>query len=144
MGADHAIDYTAEDFVPAVKELTGGAGADVIYDPVGGEVFEKSLKVTAWEGRLVIVGFTSGSFGALPTNYVLLKNFSVVGLHWGVYQQRNPAVITAAHEAMTKLAAVGLIAPYVAEELDFAAAPEGLERLGSRRTVGKVVVIPTR
>jgi NADPH:quinone reductase len=142
MGADHAIDYNTDDFVPIVKELTGGAGADVVYDPVGGEVFEKSCKVTAWEGRLLVVGFTSGAFGKLPTNYVLLKNFSVVGLHWGVYRQKNPAVVAQAHEAMTKLAADGLIAPYVAEELPFSAAPDALERLASRRTVGKVVVQP--
>jgi NADPH2:quinone reductase len=144
MGADHAIDYRAEDFVPIVKELTGGAGADVVYDPVGGEVFEKSCKVTAWEGRLLVVGFTSGAFGKLATNYVLLKNFSVVGLHWGVYRQKDPAVVAEAHEAMTTLAAAGLIAPYVAEELPFDAAPSALERLASRRTVGKVVVLPGR
>jgi NADPH2:quinone reductase len=142
LGADAAIDYLATDFVPAVKELTGGRGADVIYDPVGGDVFDRSLKVVAFEGRVVVVGFTSGRFGQLATNHVLLKNYSVVGLHWGLYRQRDPAVVVAAHAALLKLAADGQIAPYVSEEVPLAEGPAALERLASRRTVGKVVVLP--
>jgi NADPH2:quinone reductase len=144
LGADAAIDYTATDFVPAVKELTDGRGADVIYDPVGGEVFERSLKVVAFEGRVVVVGFTSGRIGQLAANHALLKNYSVVGLHWGLYRQRDPAVVLAAHAELLKLAADGQIAPYVSEEVPLADAPAALDRLASRRTVGKVVVLPGR
>jgi NADPH2:quinone reductase len=144
LGADAAIDYTEADFVPVVKELTGGRGADVIYDPVGGEVFERSLKVVAFEGRVVLVGFTSGRFGQLPTNHALVKNYSVVGLHWGLYRQRDPEVVVAAHAELLKLAADGVIAPYVSEEVPLADAPAALDRLASRRTVGKVVVLPDR
>ncbi|HVQ93717.1 MAG TPA: NADPH:quinone oxidoreductase family protein [Mycobacteriales bacterium] len=144
LGADAAIDYTATDFVPAVKELTGGRGADVIYDPVGGEVFAKSLKVVAFEGRLLVVGFTSGTFGQVVTNHPLVKNYSVVGLHWGLYRQQAPEVITAAHADLLKLAADGLISPYVSAEVPLAEGPAALDRLASRQTTGKVVVRPDR
>ena len=83
LGADHVIDYTAEDFVPIVKEVTGGHGADIVYDPVGGDVFDKSTKCIAFEGRLVVVGFTSGRIPDAKANHLLVKNYSVVGLHWG-------------------------------------------------------------
>jgi NADPH2:quinone reductase len=142
MGADAAIDYTADDFVPVVKELTDGRGVDVIYDPVGGDVFERSLKVVAFEGRVVLVGFTSGRFGQVATNHMLVKNYSVLGLHWGLYRHRDPAVIVAAYEALLALAAAGQIAPYVPEEVPLADAPAALDRLASRQTVGKVVVLP--
>lgn len=144
LGADAAIDYSAGDFVAEVKELTGGRGADVIYDPVGGEVFNRSLKIVAFEGRLLLVGFTSGTFGQLVTNHPLVKNYSVVGLHWGLYRQYAPEVIAAAHADLLTLAAAGKIAPYVSAEVPLAEAPAALDRLASRRTVGKVVVRPDR
>jgi NADPH2:quinone reductase len=143
MGADTAIDYTAEDFVPVVKKLTGGRGADVIYDPVGGDVFERSLKVVAFEGRVLVVGFTSGRFGQVAANHALVKNYSVVGLHWGLYRRRDPAVVTAADAALRELAAAGAIDPFVSAEVPMGGAPAALDRLASRGTVGKVVVLPT-
>jgi NADPH2:quinone reductase len=100
--------------------------------------------VVAFEGRVVLVGFTSGKFGQLPTNHALLKNYSVLGLHWGLYRQRDPGVIVAAHADLLKLAADGLISPHVSEQVPLADAPAALDRLGSRRTVGKVVVLPDR
>jgi NADPH:quinone reductase len=142
MGADVAVDYTAEDFVPVVKEVTGGRGADVIFDPVGGAVFDRSLKIVAFEGRVLVVGFTSGQFGQVTTNHPLVKNYSIVGLHWGLYRRYDPGVILAAHHALLELAAAGRISPFVSEELPLAAAPDALQRLGSRRTVGKVVLLP--
>jgi NADPH2:quinone reductase len=144
LGADAAIDYTAGDFVPAVKELTGGRGADVIYDPVGGDVFARSLKVVAFEGRVLVVGFTSGSFGQVVTNHPLVKNYSVVGLHWGLYRSQAPEVIAAAHADLLRLAADGLISPYVSQEVPLVDAPAALDRLAARQTVGKVVVLPDR
>ena len=92
LGADHVVDYTTDDFVPVVKEVTGGHGADIVYDPVGGDVFDKSRKCVAFEGRIVVVGFTSGRIPEAPANHLLVKNYSVVGLHWGLYRKYDPAI----------------------------------------------------
>ena len=99
LGADHAINYKTQDFAEKVKSITGGRGADVIYDPVGGDVYDRSTKCVAFEGRIVVVGFTSGRIPQAATNHVLIKNYSVVGLHWGLYTRRAPELIgPAAHE----------------------------------------------
>src|SRR3712207_3593613 len=103
LGADHVVDYTTEDFVPVVKEVTGGHGADVVYDPVGGDVFDRSRRCIAFEGRLVVVGFTSGRIPEAPANHLLIKNYSVVGLHWGLYGTHEPAVFGLVHEELTRL-----------------------------------------
>jgi NADPH2:quinone reductase len=142
LGADHVIDYTAEDFVPIVKEVTGGHGADVIYDPVGGDVFDKSRKVIAFEGRLVVVGFTSGRIPEAPANHLLVKNYSVVGLHWGLYRKHDPALFGMVHEELTRLFEEGHIDPLVSQALPLTEAPQALKALGERSTVGKVVLVP--
>ena len=142
LGADHAIDYTAEDFVPLVKEITGGHGADVVYDPVGGDVFDKSRKVIAFEGRLVVVGFTSGRIPDAPANHLLVKNYSVVGLHWGLYRKYEPAIFGQVHEELTRLYEDGRIDPLVSQVLPLEEAPKALGALASRRTVGKIVLVP--
>ncbi len=142
LGADHVIDYTAEDFVPVVKEITGGHGADVVYDPVGGEVFDKSRRCIAFEGRLLVVGFTSGQHPQAPANHVLVKNYSVVGLHWGLYRKHDPALFPAVHEELLRGVADGYIDPLVGGELPLDQAPQALARLGDRGTVGKVVLVP--
>lgn len=142
LGADLAVDYTAEDFVAAVKDATAGRGADVIYDPVGGDVFDKSRKCVAFEGRIVIVGFTSGRIADAPTNHALVKNYSVVGLHWGLYNARKPQVVQQAHDELTRLYAEGSVRPLVSEVVPLADAPAALARLASRRSVGKLVVTP--
>ncbi|MGY2084843.1 NADPH:quinone oxidoreductase family protein [Blastococcus sp. SYSU DS0539] len=142
LGADHVIDYTTEDFVPIVKEVTGGHGADVVYDPVGGEVFDKSRKCIAFEGRIVVVGFTSGTIPQAPANHVLVKNYSVVGLHWGLYKKMDPARIGMVHEELTRLVLDGSIDPLVGATLPLDQAPQALARLASRDTVGKVVLVP--
>jgi NADPH2:quinone reductase len=142
LGADHVIDYTAEDFVPIVKEVTGGHGADVIYDPVGGDVFDKSRKCIAFEGRLVVVGFTSGRIPEAPANHLLVKNYSVVGLHWGLYRKHDPAVFGQVHDQLTRLVEQGSIDPLVGEVLPLDQAPQALAKLADRSTVGKVVLVP--
>ncbi|MDK3258932.1 NADPH:quinone oxidoreductase family protein [Blastococcus capsensis] len=142
LGADHVIDYTSEDFVPIVKEVTGGHGADIVYDPVGGDVFDKSRKCVAFEGRIVVVGFTSGRIPDAPANHVLVKNYSVVGLHWGLYRQYDPAVFGMVHEQLTRLVADGHVDPLVGAVHPLEEAPEALARLASRDTVGKVVLVP--
>ena len=142
LGADHVIDYTAEDFVPLVKEITEGHGADVIYDPVGGEVFDKSRKVIAFEGRLVVVGFTSGTIPQAPANHALVKNYSIVGLHWGLYRKHDPALFGQVHEELCRLFADGKIAPLVGQTLPLEELPQAMAAIADRGTVGKVVLRP--
>jgi NADPH2:quinone reductase len=142
LGADHVIDYTSEDFVPIVKELTGGRGADVVYDPVGGDVFDASRKCIAFEGRLVVVGFTSGRIPSAPANHVLVKNYSVVGLHWGLYRKYDPARIGMVHDELCRLFADGAISPLVGQVLPLDQAPQAMAAIADRGTVGKVVLKP--
>ncbi len=142
LGADHAVDYLAEDFVGPVKEITGGRGADVIYDPVGGDVFDASRKCIAFEGRIVVVGFTGGRIADAPTNHALVKNYSVVGLHWGLYRTHEPALISDVHDELSRLYAAGSIKPLVSQTLPLADAPQALAALGRRETIGKVVLTP--
>jgi NADPH:quinone reductase len=142
LGADHVVDYTAEDFVPVVKEVTGGHGADVVYDPVGGDVFDRSRRCIAFEGRLVVVGFTSGRIPEAPANHALVKNYSVVGLHWGLYRTKEPSLIASTHEALTELVQKGQVDPLVSEVLPLDQAPRALAKLADRSTVGKVVLVP--
>jgi NADPH:quinone reductase len=142
LGADHVVDYTADDFVPVVKDVTGGHGADVVYDPVGGDVFDRSRRCIAFEGRLVVVGFTSGRIPEAPANHLLVKNYSIVGLHWGLYKQHDPAVFGLVHEELTRLYADGRIDPLVGQVLPLEEAPAALGKLAGRGTVGKVVLRP--
>jgi NADPH:quinone reductase len=142
LGADHVVDYTTEDFVPVVKEVTGGHGADVVYDPVGGDVFDRSRRCIAFEGRLVVVGFTSGRIPEAPANHALVKNYSVVGLHWGLYRTKEPSLIASTHEALTELVQKGQVDPLVSEVLPLDQAPQALAKLADRSTVGKVVLVP--
>jgi NADPH2:quinone reductase len=142
LGADVVIDYNAEDFVAVVKDVTEGCGADVIYDSVGGDVFDKSRKCIAFEGRIVVVGFAGGRIADAPTNHALVKNYSILGLHWGLYRRRDASVIPSTHAALLELWQQGLIDPLIGAELPLADAPQALARLGDRGTVGKVVLVP--
>ncbi|WP_214366544.1 NADPH:quinone oxidoreductase family protein [Pseudonocardia sp. H11422] len=142
LGADEVIDYSDGDLVAAVKDLTGGRGVDVIFDPVGGDVFDASRRVAAFEGRILIIGFVAGRFAEAPTNHILVKNYSVVGVHWGYYRQMNPGLIPQWQDALNRLWAEGQIDPLIGAELPLTEAPEALRRLGSRGTTGKVVLTP--
>jgi NADPH:quinone reductase len=142
LGAHEVIDYRSEDIVAGVKAVTGGRGADVVWDPVGGDVFDASRRCIAFEGRLVVVGFASGRIPSVPAGHVLVKNYSVVGLHWGLYRTVDWPVVADAHEQLTRLYAAGSIRPLVSERVPMAGAPAALTRLASRGTVGKVVVLP--
>lgn len=142
LGADHVIDYTTGDWVAQVKEITGGRGADVIYDPVGGDVFDGSRKVVAFEGRILVIGFVSGRIADAPTNHALVKNYSVVGVHWGFYRKHNPELYTVWQAELERLWADRRIDPYVGAEFPLDEAVQALGKLGSRETTGKVVLIP--
>jgi NADPH2:quinone reductase len=143
LGAEVAIDYSDDDFVLAVQEATEGRGADVIYDPVGGDVFDRSLKCIAWEGRLLVIGFASGRIPELRVNRALLKNCSVVGVNWGMYNLMNPELIRRTHDDLMALHAAGKIAPLVSELLGMAEARSAMQRLADRGTVGKIILDTT-
>jgi NADPH:quinone reductase len=141
-GADHVINYRDEDFVDAVKHITGGRGADVVYDPIGGDVFDGSTRCIAFEGRLLVIGFAGGRIPSIKANRILLKNISIVGLHWGNYAFHAPELMHQAHAALCELYAAGKIRPVIFRELPLASLPEALELLESRRSHGKLVVRP--
>jgi len=141
-GADVLIDYRQEDFVPRVLEETEGRGADVIYDSVGGETTDRSLKCINWNGRLLVIGFASGEIPSIKLNRVLLKNIALVGLHWSAYPEHEPERIDECFEGLFEMAARGEIEPLVSARYPLEAAGDALRALGSRRTVGKVVLVP--
>jgi NADPH:quinone reductase len=139
-GADHTIDYTDAAWVDRVKELTGGHGADTIYDPVGGDIFDLSTKCVAPEGRILIIGFAAGRIPSIALNRVLLKNISIVGVLWGGYVISHPAYEREAHEALMKLYEAGKIRLLVNAVYPFAEAPRGLRDLADRKVTGKAVL----
>jgi NADPH2:quinone reductase len=142
LGAERAIDYRSEDFVEATKAFTDGRGADVIYDSVGGDTFDGSRRCVAFEGRIVVVGFAGGRIAEAPTNHLLVKNYSVVGLHWGLYRTRRTDLVRACHEELVRLHQEGAIAPLIGEVRPLAEAAAALTDLAGRATVGKVVLVP--
>src|SRR5690606_20067350 len=139
-GADIVVNRREEDFVAIVNEHTGGRGADVIYDPVGGETFQRSTKCVAFEGRIVVVGFAGGEIQTAKANHALVKNYSIVGLHWGLYNSKNPQLVVDAHRELTQLADAGAIRPLVSEVVSFEDAADAVQRLGDGSTVGRLVV----
>ena len=141
-GAEVAVDYRDEDFVEAVMDFTQGRGADVIYDSVGGDTTQKSLKCIAWNGRLLVIGFAGGTIPEIAANRILLKNISVVGLHWGALAQREPGRADACFRALFTLHARGQIEPVIHSRYPLEELPAALEALGGRRTYGKVIVEP--
>ena len=141
-GADAVINYRDEDWVARVKELTDGRGADVIYDPVGGDTFDLSTKCIAFEGRILVIGFASGRIPSAKMNRVLVKNFSLVGLHWGLYFEKNPQVLQDTQEALARLYAAGKVEPVVSGTYPLNDAKAALDALGARKTTGKIVLIP--
>lgn len=142
LGADLVIDRHTDDFVPLVKEFTGGRGADVVYDPVGGDAYAKSTKCIAFEGRIVVVGFASGEIPQAPLNHALVKNYDILGLHWGLYERLDPALIRTCQAELTKLVDAGQLKPLITERLPMTQVPDALRRLGAGSTAGRVVFLP--
>ena len=142
LGAEIAIDYKEENFIEVVKEATEGRGADVVFDPVGGDVFDGSRRCVAFEGRIVVIGFAGGRIAEAPTNHLLVKNYSVIGLHWGLYARVMPHLIPETHEALMKLYENGDIEPLIYDTVPFENLPDALERLAGRETYGKLVTRP--
>lgn len=140
-GADVVVDRSAGDLVAALKGAVGPDGADVVFDPVGGDAFEASTKVVAFEGRILVVGFTSGTIPTPALNHALVKNYSILGLHWGLYLQRDHDVAEAAHLQLGKWASSGAIKPFVSQEVAFEDARSALTRLGAGESTGRIVVL---
>ncbi|MFF9815665.1 NADPH:quinone oxidoreductase family protein [Streptomyces sp. NPDC014006] len=141
LGCDVVVDRRAEDVVAAVKEATGGRGADVIYDPVGGEAYTQSTKVVAFEGRIVVVGFASGTIPSPGLNHALVKNYSILGLHWGLYNTKNPKLVQQCHEQLTELAARGAIKPLVSERVPLDEAAAGVQKVADGLSTGRIAVV---
>ncbi len=141
-GADVCIDYRAEDWVERVKKETGGKGADVIYDPVGGDTFDGSTRVVAFEGRILVVGFASGRWADVATNRILLKNMDVVGVHWGLYRKQAPALIDQWMSQLFAMVGSGKLNPVVSRTFPLADAAQALAFIASRESYGKVVLLP--
>jgi len=141
LGADIVVNRHTEDFVQVVKDATDGRGADIIYDPVGGETYQRSTKCIAFEGRIVVIGFAGGEIQSAPLNHALIKNYSIVGLHWGLYTQRNQALVRLCHDELTQLADRGAAVPIVSERMTLDEVPAGLQRLADGETTGRVVMV---
>lgn len=143
LGADVVVDRHQENFVEVVKAETGGRGADVVFDPVGGDAFRGSTKCIAFEGRIVVVGFAGGELQSAPLPHALVKNYSILGLHWGLYATHDPASIVDCHRSLLDLVAAGTIAPLVSERLPLTALADGVQRLADGHTVGRLVYSAT-
>jgi len=140
-GADETIDYTHEDLKERTKQLTGGDGADVVYDAVGGERAEAALRATAWRGRYLVIGFTAG-IPSIPLNLTLLKGCSIVGVFWGASRVREPELFQASQRELEELAAAGKLHPYIAKRYPLEEVPQALRDMIDRKVVGKIVAVP--
>jgi NADPH2:quinone reductase len=140
LGADEAVVYSRESLKDRVKELTGGAGADVVYEPVGGDVFLDCLRCVAWAGRVLVVGFASGTIPQAPMNLPLLKGCSIVGVFWGDFARREPTANAANFDKIFEMAVDGRIDPLVSLSFPLESAREALAALASRKATGKVVL----
>jgi NADPH2:quinone reductase len=139
-GADHGIDYTTENLTERVKSITGNAGADVVYDAVGGDVFDAALRCIAWGGRLLVIGFASGRIPEIPANRLLLKSASAVGVFWGAFAARDPAANRRNFARLMELYEAGKIAPKIGHSYPFLAAPQAIVDMMQRKIVGKAVI----
>jgi NADPH2:quinone reductase len=141
-GADEGIDYSKENLKDRIKELTGGRGADVIYDPVGGEYAEPAIRAIAWEGRFLVIGFAAGDIPRIPLNLTLLKSCQIVGVFWGAFVGREPEANRRNTEELFALFEQGKIKPLVSSSYPLAEGGKAILELAERRARGKVVVLP--
>jgi NADPH:quinone reductase len=141
-GADETIDYSREDWRKQVEGLTGGAGADVVYDAVGGPYSETALRATAWRGRYLVIGFAAGEIPKLPLNLALLKERALLGVFWGEAMRREPAHLVADMRQLMAWFAAGKVRPPVTERFGLDGAAAAIARLAARKAMGKLVVEP--
>lgn len=139
-GADETINYSAEDLRERIKALTGGKGADVIYDPVGGPYAEPAFRSIAWRGRHLVIGFAAGEIPKLPLNLALLKGASVVGVFWGDFTRREPQAFAESARQLARWYQEGKLKPHVSARFPLEKAADAMNLLASRKAKGKVVV----
>lgn len=139
-GAEHVIDYSKEKIRDRVKDITGGNGADVIYDPVGGDVFDESMRCIAWQGRLLVIGFASGRIPEMPANLALLKGCDVRGVFWGAFAARDPGRNRANFEKMLGWYAEGKLKPHVSGRYQLNDVAKAMNDLLARKVTGKAII----
>ncbi len=139
-GADYGIDYRVEDVRERVKALTDDRGADVVYDPVGGDSFDASLRCTARGGRILLVGFASGTVPQIPANILLVKNLTVIGFAWGAYRSLAPGAMAGSFAMLLRWLADGLIKPHVSSVLPLERFEDALDLIRTRKATGKIVL----
>ena len=139
-GADDTVNYSAASLRDSVRELTSGRGADVIFDPVGGKLFDDCLRAIAWRGRILVIGFAAGSIQSIPANLPLLKGSAVVGVFWGRFAELEPE--THRHNTMELLSAVGdgRLRPHIGRVFPLEQAADALHMLADRKATGKIIV----
>lgn len=140
LGADHLVNYSTQDLRKRIKEITGGKGVDVVYDPVGGELAEPALRSMAWKGRYLVVGFAGGEIPRIPLNLPLLKGCSVVGVYWGAFASREPELQRQNVTELWQMFETGRLVPVVGETHDLEDYAAAFDSLATRRARGKVVV----
>ena len=139
-GADHLINYSEQNLKDELKTLTKGQGVDVIYDPVGGPLFEEAFRSIAWNGRMLVIGFASGEIPALPANLPLLKGAALIGVFWGAFAQRQPQDNVANFQQLFAWYGQGKLKPLVSQTFPLEKAGDAIDTLAKRKAVGKVVV----
>ncbi len=139
-GADHVVDTGSEDIRERIKALTSGKGADVVFDPIGGDVFDASLRSLAWGGRLLVIGFAGGRVQEIPANILLVKNVSAIGFYWGSYRKHDPARVQSSFETLLGWASQERIKPHVSMTFELADFRDALAALEARKSTGKIVL----
>ena len=139
-GADVTLAVEADALRDAVREVTDGRGADVVFDPVGGDMFRAAMRAAAFEGRLLPIGFASGSVPQIPANVLLVKNLTAIGLYWGIYFRHKPEVLGESVKRILSWYESGSIRPHVGHSLPLRQAEDALELLRNRRSTGKIVL----
>lgn len=139
-GADHTIDYTRESIRDRVREITGGKGADVVYDPVGGDAFDQAIRAVNWEARMLVIGFAGGRIQQVPANLVLVKNIAVTGVVFGAQNERDPVFGGTFIAEMLRWHAAGKLRPRISKTFPLTEAPAALNALLSRKYPGKIVL----
>jgi NADPH2:quinone reductase len=141
-GADVAINTGQDDVRNVIKSLTGGAGADVIFDPVGGDLAKSLARSVGWNGRWLVIGFADGAIPKVPLNLPLVKGYSIVGVFWGSFCDRDPAQAQANHRQLFEMAASGTLTPHLHAVMPLSEAPRALSQIEQRLVQGKIVLNP--
>ena len=139
-GADHLIDYSEGSLRDKIKEIRGKKGVDVVYDAVGGDLFEQALRSTAWKGRVLVIGFASGKIPKIPMNLPLLKGLDIIGVFWGAFRERETDLDNKNFQELFDLYKEGKIKPHISKNYSLEEAPDALNDLLKRKVIGKVVL----